>query len=80
MYGKVSIHVIIVFITRFERQTYLLSVTLLGVEEPGFKHGRSSSGALPEEQRASRKPGEGSLSFGGAHTGGGGPAFHTENT
>lgn len=47
---------------------------------PGFKHGRSSSGALPEEQRASRKPGEGSLSFGGAHTGGGGPAFHTENT
>ena len=36
---------------------------------PGFKHGRSSSGAFPEEQRASHKPGEGSLSFGGAHTG-----------
>ena len=37
VYGTVSIHVIIVFITRFERQTYLLSVTLLGVEEPGVK-------------------------------------------
>ena len=52
------------------------SVTQHVPASPGLKRGQSCSGAFSEEQRAAHKPGEGSLSFGGAHTGCGGQAFH----